>query len=1094
MSTLARRAAVPIAFGLVCVAGMALIGVQGGVFVLLLVGLLYAYWEFKGPFCRFAVRHLGLTALLVLVYLLLYGLVGTGFGIPYLFWHEDFRPRVGAAMGVTLLLGVLGMIAYYLDPFPRATERRTSQWLRADEQLKAMVQRWWRREPAARADGPGVSAPQRVVFAYNAILSDPISLTPLQRWLEPEWPNPVRLQRFLRTCRTPFLLLVLAPALLPEFFVNVPHSAPTGPGLAAGLSELDVRSPWGYLLGLAAWLLGIWAGVLLIKLLVRASELRYAMLRLVLWAGTRMEWLPPERQERLRRVLATSDPSDGRHPNCQVEGCPGAGCPLGEPAYGCHPPSGCRGLREFSLSVWLFFVLFIAAYVGLGASSVLQEWVVSPAFAICSLLAVLAMVYAGFSFMPRIVTSVLARVADRLTTAVEGRAADGGAAPRLKAAAGRLGRIVKSVEEAPKLVQVPTVVLLVLWLGLVNNDPFRNRYESLPYDEASLVDLRYRADDSYFSEAEIPARAGPPGLVSDSQALEGWARVHGAGGSPSGPKPKLVLVAVSGGAARSAYWTAVVLDRLERELPREFGRSVRVIAGASGGMLGAACYVNYRRDVATGRATEPRHPGDKGSTRWIDRVPSNSMVPLAKYIALNELWHALVPWRSVEDRGTVLEKDWEDAKGAGLGFPLSDLADLERDGRIPSLIFSPMLVDDGRRLLISNLDLFRGPEGPMPTMIRTSSGQIDYRYNDEIPDGTGIRPASLTGLEYYRLFSTGAGLHVSTAVRMSASFPYVSPAVNLPTRPFRRVVDAGYWDNYGIRVATSWLRKNYPWLVEHTSGILLVQIRDSSSVLDRLDFKDAGGSRWESMKRGFQFLTSPIDAFLSARYTVSSFRNDADVEAVHEQFSRAVEGKVEHPESFFTTAIFENSSQVSQQAVDFWGDLDLRASDAGLELSGSRVPPRPGVAVVQDPNPSEVAMTWYLTRREKAAIERGLPPEPPEDSPWRNAANRTTLQDEALKPQVFGPDDPEEWEPLPEARKRVLRERLRREWERLGDEDIRARARRGEMAYPPGQERDLALKRLEQLRNYERVQNLKRWWTTSGKPVAPGADAALTQR
>jgi predicted acylesterase/phospholipase RssA len=53
---------------------------------------------------------------------------------------------------------------------------------------------------------------------------------------------------------------------------------------------------------------------------------------------------------------------------------------------------------------------------------------------------------------------------------------------------------------------------------------------------------------------------------------------------------KLVLVAVSGGASRSAYWTAVVLDRLEKTLPG-FGRRVRIISGASGGTLGTACYV-----------------------------------------------------------------------------------------------------------------------------------------------------------------------------------------------------------------------------------------------------------------------------------------------------------------------------------------------------------------------------------------------------------------------------------------------------------------------------------------------------------------------
>ena len=115
---------------------------------------------------------------------------------------------------------------------------------------------------------------------------------------------------------------------------------------------------------------------------------------------------------------------------------------------------------------------------------------------------------------------------------------------------------------------------------------------------------------------------------------------------------------------------------------------------------------------------------------------------------------------------------------------------------------------------------------------------------------------------------------------MSASFPYVSPAVNLPTSPPRRVVDAGYYDNYGIQVAASWIRRNHQWLARYTSGVLLVQIRDSSSVLDRLDVDDRRTWHLESASRGFQFITSPIDAVAKARYTTASFRNDADVAAL----------------------------------------------------------------------------------------------------------------------------------------------------------------------------------------------------------------------
>ena len=43
---------------------------------------------------------------------------------------------------------------------------------------------------------------------------------------------------------------------------------------------------------------------------------------------------------------------------------------------------------------------------------------------------------------------------------------------------------------------------------------------------------------------------------------------------------------------------------------------------------------------------------------------------------------------------------------------------------------------------------------------------------------------------------------------MSATFPFASPAVSLPMDVPRRVVDAGYYDNYGVDLATSWIYVN----------------------------------------------------------------------------------------------------------------------------------------------------------------------------------------------------------------------------------------------------------------------------------------------
>ncbi len=118
----------------------------------------------------------------------------------------------------------------------------------------------------------------------------------------------------------------------------------------------------------------------------------------------------------------------------------------------------------------------------------------------------------------------------------------------------------------------------------------------------------------------------------------------------------------------------------------------------------------------------------------------------------------------------MLESHWRT-----LNLSFAALAEGERAGWRPSLLLTPTLVETGQQLAITNMNLLR----------------LDARYYGELE-------------EFFALFG---GWHESfrlaTAVRMNASFPYVSPAVSLPGEPARRVVDAGYFDNYGVYIATA---------------------------------------------------------------------------------------------------------------------------------------------------------------------------------------------------------------------------------------------------------------------------------------------------
>jgi hypothetical protein len=218
--------------------------------------------------------------------------------------------------------------------------------------------------------------------------------------------------------------------------------------------------------------------------------------------------------------------------------------------------------------------------------------------------------------------------------------------------------------------------------------------------------------------------------------------------------------------------------------------------------------------------------------RWLK---SDFLTPLVGRAALSDVPSWLSPWPLHHDRGKALEEAWSYysrtppvPKGRGtrpraLDCTFADLRVGEKQGWRPSLVFAPMMVEDGRRLVISNID-FRYPISNDGTVL---SHKIELLSADELV-GTGENH-SVEALELFRMFPDAIStFRVSTAARMSASFPYFGPAVSLPTIPRRRVVDAGYYDNYGVSLASSWLfsGSNQAWIRSHCDRILLIQIRD----------------------------------------------------------------------------------------------------------------------------------------------------------------------------------------------------------------------------------------------------------------------------
>jgi hypothetical protein len=175
----------------------------------------------------------------------------------------------------------------------------------------------------------------------------------------------------------------------------------------------------------------------------------------------------------------------------------------------------------------------------------------------------------------------------------------------------------------------------------------------------------------------------------------------------------------------------------------------------------------------------------------------------------------------------------------------------------------------------------------------------------------------LSAYQFYRLFPKAKPtFRLSTAIRMSASFPYISPAVNLPTVPPRRVVDAGYYDNFGINIAMSWVSRHRQWLLENTSGVVLIQVRafDSPREIESSERNPQSGTPiperlTKSLAASLHCLTTPLKAVLQARSAGMSFRNDEQISMLAEWF-REHAWEEDRPE-FFQTVSFDCNATAS---------------------------------------------------------------------------------------------------------------------------------------------------------------------------------------
>jgi hypothetical protein len=183
-----------------------------------------------------------------------------------------------------------------------------------------------------------------------------------------------------------------------------------------------------------------------------------------------------------------------------------------------------------------------------------------------------------------------------------------------------------------------------------------------------------------------------------------------------------------------------------------FSQSVGLISSVSGGSVGTMFYLANRADLMT---DNDGLPGDVLPPAAIQRIRaasrSSGLEATCWGIAYPDTLRALFPPLVDEsiDRGWSIEQSWRDQlKAADIRLAdlrLSDLGDRLRRTTLPVPVFNATLVETGQRLLIS------------PVLSPPAVGE-----------------QASAGREFLRSFPR-SHLRVSTAARLSATFPYVTP-------------------------------------------------------------------------------------------------------------------------------------------------------------------------------------------------------------------------------------------------------------------------------------------------------------------------------
>jgi hypothetical protein len=386
---------------------------------------------------------------------------------------------------------------------------------------------------------------------------------------------------------------------------------------------------------------------------------------------------------------------------------------------------------------------------------------------------------------------------------------------------------------------------------------------------------------------------------------------------PKKEPPKIVFICASGGGQRASVWTMRTLQHVDSTLGGQLMNHTILMTGASGGIVGAA----YFRELYLRQQQGEKI--DIYANEYFENIARDNLNAIAFSWVVNDIFFRFQKFNYkgrtyFKDRGYAFEQQLNENTAGVLDKALCEYKEPEMLAQIPMMILSPTIVNDGRKLYIS----------PQKMSYMCTPSLFQTRFLNQ----------KTKGIEFLRFFKNqdSQNLRFLSALRMSATFPYVAPNVKLPSQPEMQIMDAGISDNFGVEAAARFIFVFKDWIQKNTSGVIIVSIRDTQKN------KPIEKRIQPSL---FQRLFTPLEGIYMNQEYMQDINNDNLIEYVQGCLGKTKIHRVE----FEYVPISKNLDEIHQK----------------LE-NPDKIDPNQKIII------ERAVLSWHLTKKEKQSIHRTI--------------------------------------------------------------------------------------------------------------------------